>query len=330
MNLVDFSGGPIPRLEDIAIAITDPIREGPPDLIPGLLPRQGGLVIAGETNIGKSLMALEIVSSLITGKPLWGELEPAVQVKKIMYVLGEHNNEVIQRLALHTRLTFTEHVFILGPEQLLYDKWLVANGKPNLHSINKFRKWAEGCDLVVFDPFASFLVGEGAENDNIGARIALDSMGLIAQSAGACSLILAHQGKPVMDKFGVEQNRKTYAIRGASGIEDAATSIFYMGKASGESAAAQQAADGQIFSLTCRKYKGVAPAEYRLLRNPATLTHTLLGNRPFIEVKRIATQAKLGKLMVHIPDLTKERAIQILAVLSDCSERTIRRDLGLE
>lgn len=329
MNLVDFGAMPIPPLEDIAIAITDEIKEGPVDLIPGLLPRQGELVIAGETNVGKSLMALEIVSSLITGEKLWGELEPTTQVKKVLYVLGEHYNEVIQRLAQHTKLPFTDQVFLLGPEQLNYDKWLVSNGKPNLHSINKFRKWAEGVDLIVFDPFASFLIGEGAENDNIGARIALDSMSLIAQSSGASCLILAHQGKPMMDKHGIEQARKTYAIRGASGIEDAATNIFYMGKAKGESEAAQRAADGDIFALTCRKYKGIAPPEYRLLRDPGTLTHTLLGNRPFVEVKRIATQAKLGKLLSHIPNLNRDQAIQILAALQDCSERTIRRDLGL-
>lgn len=330
MNLVDFGAMPIPALEDIAISITDEIKEGPSDLIPGLLPRQGELVIAGETNVGKSLMALEICSSLITGDKLWGELEPAKKVGKILYVLGEHYNEVIQRLALHTKLPFTEEVYLLGPEQLNYDKWLVTNSKPNIHSINKFKKWAEGCDLIVFDPFASFMVGEGAENDNIGARLVLDSMSLVAQTAGASCLILAHQGKPMMDKFGNEQTRKTYAIRGASGIEDAATNIFYMGKAKGESEAAQRAADGEIFSLTCRKYKGVAPNEYRLLRDPDTLTHRLLGNRPFVEVKRIATQARLGKLLAHVPGIDRNQAILILAALQDCSERTIRRDLGLD
>lgn len=330
MNLVDFGAAPIPALEDIAISITDEIKEGPADLIPGLLPRQGELVIAGETNCGKSLMALEICSSLITGDKLWGELEPTKKVGKILYVLAEHYNEVIQRLALHTRLPFTDQVFLLGPEQLNYDRWIVANSKPNIHAINKFKRWAEDCDLIVFDPFASFMVGEGAENDNIGARLALDSMSLVAQSAGASCIILAHQGKPVLDRQGSEQTRKTYAIRGASGIEDAATNIFYMGKAKGESEAAQRAADGEIYSLTCRKYKGIAPPEYRLLRDPDTLTHRLLGNRPFVEVKRIATQARLGKLLAHVPGIDRNQAILILAALQDCSERTIRRDLGLD
>lgn len=329
MNLIDFGASPIPALEDIAVAITAPIEDGPADLIPGLLPRQGELVIAGETNCGKSLTALEIVSSLTSGSKLWGELEPAQTVSKVLYILGEHYLEVIQRLALHTKLPFTDKVLLLGPEQLGYDKWLVANGKPNIHAIDKFKRWAEGCDLVVFDPFGSFLTGENAENDNVGARLVLDSMSLIAQTAGASCIVLAHQGKPMMDQHGKEQTRKTYAIRGASGIEDAATNIFYMGKARGESEAAQKASDGEIFSLTCRKYKGVAPAEYRLLRDPSTLTHTLLGNRPFVEVKRLATLGKLGKLTAMMPDLTRDQAIRVLAALSDCSPRTIQRDLGM-
>ena len=328
MNLVDYGASPIPALEDIAIRLTDSIKEGPADLIPGLLPRQGELCIAGETNVGKSLMALEICSSLITEMPLWGELVPTQKVRKILYVLGEHYNEVIQRLALHTGLPFSDQIFLLGPDQLNYDKWLVTSAQPNLHAINKFKRWAEGVDLIVFDPFASFLCGEGAENDNIGARLALDSMNLIAQSVGASCLILAHQGKPQMDPYGKEQVRKTYAIRGASGIEDAATNIFYMGRGKGESDAAQQAADRQIYDLTCRKYKGIAPDKYRLLRDPSRLTHTLLGNRPFVEVRKLAMEGDVSRLMFKL-GVDKAKAIEIVAAWRGCDERTVRHALGM-
>lgn len=330
MNLVPYGASPIPSLEEIAERFTDPVGDEPVDLIPGLVPRAGQVIIAGETNVGKSLTAIEIISSLVTGNKLWSELQPISKAKKVLYVLGEHYTDVIRRLWLHTKLPLTDDVFILGPEQLNYDRWLVQNGRPNLVAIDKFKRWSEGCDVLVFDPYSSFLFGEGAENDNIGARLTLDTMSLIAQTAGASSIVLAHQGKPVMDQFGKEQSRKTYAIRGASGIEDAATNIFYMGKAKGESEAAQRASEGEIYSLTCRKYKGIAPPEYRLLRDPDTLTHRLLGNRPFVEMKRIVTQGKLGKLLAHVPGIDRNLAIQILAALQDCSEKTIRRDLGLD
>lgn len=329
MNLVPYGSMMIPSLEDIAERFTDPVGDEPVDIIPGLVPKSGQVIIAGETNVGKSLMAIEIISSLVTGEKLWNEIEPVGRAKKVLYVLGEHYTDVVRRLWLHTKLPLTDEVFLIGPEQLNYDKWLVTNGRPNLHAIDKFKKWAEGMDVIVWDPFASFMTGEGAENDNIGARLVLDSMSLISQGAGASCIVLAHQGKPIMGKDGVEQSRKSYAIRGASGIEDAATNIFYMGRSKTESGSAITAADGELFTLSCRKYKGIAPPEYRLLRDPGTLTHTLLGNRPYTELKRIVIQGKLGKLMAAIPSLTTGQAIEILAAMSDSSIRTVKRDLGM-
>lgn len=319
----------IPPLDQIGIKITDPVTEGPPDIIEGLLPKRGQLVIAGETNIGKSLTALEITSSFVTGKPLWGELVPTAKANRVLYVLGEHYDEVIRRLWQKTELPMTDQVFILGPEQLGYDKWLVSSGKPNLMAVNKFIRWAEGCDLIIFDPFSAFMIGgDGIENDNIQARLVLDTMSLIAQSANASCLVLAHQGKPMMDKTGNEHQRKSYAIRGASSIEDAATNIFYLSRATGESAAAGAAGGEKVFELICRKYKGEAPERYRMLRDSARLTHTLLGNRPFIEVQKIATQAKIARLMSALPELSLSETIKIVAATEGTSESTIRRYLS--
>ena len=155
---------PIPTLEQIGVRLNAPVPEGPPDILAGLLPRQGQLVIAGETNVGKTLVALEMVSTLVTGKPLWGSLQPSGGAGKVLYFLGEHYNAVVQRLWQKTQLPVTDNVFIVGPEQLNYDKYLVIGGKPNVTAINKFRRWAEGVDLIVFDPLSSFISGVDAAN----------------------------------------------------------------------------------------------------------------------------------------------------------------------
>lgn len=329
-DLIPPTPSPYPRLEDIAEPITAPIVPGPPDLIPGLLPTRGQLVIAGVTDVGKTLVALEICSSLVTGNPLWGHLQPTRKVSKIVYVLGEHYNDVLKRLWRKTELPMSSEVWLLGPEALGADKWLVAQGKQSLVSIQKFRRWMDGADLVVFDPFSAFVTGVDAENDNLQMRLVLDSMSLIAQSAGASCLVLAHQGKPSLDHTtGKERHRKSYAIRGASAIEDAATNIFYMGRAEGDSEAAQKATDQKIIELTRRKYKGEAPERYRLIRDSNTLCHTLLGNRPFVEVQKIAAQAKVAKYQAAFPDLPFTDCIKAVAVLQDVSETTIRRYLGL-
>lgn len=258
--------GPIPSLEELAVPITGPIHEGPPDLINGFLPKAGQLVIAGETNVGKSLIALEVCSSLTTGRPLWGDkrLTPTETVHKIVYLLGEHYNEIIQRLWRKTGLPMSENVWLLGPQQLAGDKWLISSGKANQSALEKFKKWTEGAGLIVFDPLAAFVAGVDVENDNTQMRAVLDQMSLIAGYSGAASLILAHQGKPMQDKFGGEHSRKKYAIRGASAIEDAATNIFYMNHIVGT----------RVYQIVNRKYKGTAPDVYELLRNEETLTHT--------------------------------------------------------
>lgn len=327
--MIDFTpAGPIPSLEEIGIRINAPIEQGPADIIPGFLPRRGQLVIAGETEVGKSLVALETVSCLVTGEPLWGELSPTLQAKKVLYVLGEHYPEVIQRLVLKTQLRMTDSVFLLGPEQLQYDKWLVANGRPNLQAISKFKKWAEGCDLIVFDPFSAFVSGVDVENDNITMRLVLDTMSLIAQTSGASCIVLAHKGKPMMDARGQEHARKSYGIRGASAIEDAATNIFYMERVEGE--VAQKAADGMLFDMKMRKFKGEAPSNYRMLRNPSNLTHTLLGNRAFSEVQKIAAQGDVARLLAYNEGLGYREAIRLASAVRGISETTMKRHLGIK
>ena len=313
----------IPSLAEVAVSITAPIEPGPADIIPGLLPRRGQLVIAGETNVGKSLLALEIASCLSTGEPLWGELEPAFRAKRILYVLGEHYREVIQRLWQHTRLPMSSEVYIIGPEELMYDKWLVSRGQPNVLAVKKFQRWCEKVDLIIFDPLASFVNGFDTENDNIAMRLVLDTMSLIAQTTGAACLVLAHQGKPTVDFTGREHSRKSYAIRGASAIEDAATNIFYMGKSDtgGKSAS--------VYELKCRKYKGLAPDEYRLLRDPATLRHTLLGHKPLSDVLRSETQAKVSRIQIGSPMIDFRTAVKLVADMEGVALDTMYRRLGI-
>ena len=317
-----------PEWDKIGEPITAPIKPGPPDIIPGLLPRQGQLVIAGETDIGKSLVALEICSSLVTGKPLWGQLNPTIKAKRILYVLGEHYNEVIKKLYRKTELEMTDDVHLYGPEDLKSNKWLVQNGKQNLEGIQQLVGAASGCDLVVFDPLAAFFVGVDAENDNPGMRVVLDTLGAISQDVGASCLILAHQGKPTMGKDGQEYSRTKYAIRGASSVEDAATNIFYMGHLQGNSGAASGADASRLFTIKKRKYKGEAPDEYRLLRHRDNLTHTILGDRPFIETRKIETQAKVARLQAKFPEKSMKEIISIVSTTDGFHENTIRNYLG--
>lgn len=315
-------------LKDVGEPITSPIKPGEPDLIPGLLPKRGQCLIAGETNIGKSLVALEICSSLITGAPLWGEIHPTEKIGRIVYILGEHYPDIIKGLHRKTQLPMTDNVWLIGPEGLKQDKWLVQNGKQNLEAVQKLVKWCSGADLIVFDPLAAFFVGTDSENDNPGMRVVLDTMSIVTQTVGASCLILAHQGKPQMGKDGQEYARTKYAVRGASAVEDAATNIFYMGALTGGSSAASSSESGRLYSIRKRKYKGDAPDEYRLLRDRDKLTHTILGNRPFIEARKVEVQGKFGRLQAAYPDMKSKEVFKLLAIIEGVHENTIRNYLG--
>lgn len=307
----------LPPLSEVAELLSSPIEEGEPDLIPGLLPRTGQLVIAGETNVGKSLVALEIVSCLTTGKPLWGELKPLSQAKKVLYILGEHHNDVIKRLWQTTQLEDGGVTHLIGPQSMGFDKSLVAKGQLNPNAINKMSEWASGADLVIFDPLAAFIIGQDVENDNNLMRMLIDAMGLVTQNANCASLILAHQGKPMMDRFGKEHRRKNYATRGASAIEDAATNIFYM---------AEESAKDNFYSLNLRKYKGVAPEKFALYRNPHTLTHTMLNSaRPSSEARKVETQIAVMKMKRSYPDLPNATLYHMVSLVLGVSERTVFR-----
>lgn len=323
-----YHTGPIPPLSEVAVPLISPVMVGPPDIIPGLLPRAGTLVVAGETNCGKSLLALETVSALTTTGLLWGELKPEKQLKKVLYILGEHHLETIQLLWRHTKLPMSEEVMLLGPEKIGYNRWLVISGKPNTVAIDKFKRWAEGMDLLVWDPLSAFVCGDGAENDNIGMRVLLDTISMISQSAGAACMVLAHQGKPMMDTFGKEVRRQTYAIRGASGLEDSATHIFYMGRASNQTIETETG--GQVFELVNRKYKGIAPPKHTLLRNKETLTHTLIGDKPFEAVRKMDLRAKMFRIQEANPQMNQDTILGLIANMEGKSKDTIRRWLGLQ
>ena len=318
---------PVPSLEELATRLLDPIPEGPEELIPGLIPRNQEVLISGQTNIGKSLSALEIVSSLVTGLPLWGALQPMSLISKVLYVLGEHHIEVIQKLHRKTELPMTEKVYILGPQELGFDKWLVSQGRPNLLAVEKFKRWGEGCDFIVFDPLSAFCTGVDTENDNIQMRLVLDTISLIAQSSGASYLVLAHQGKPMMDQFGREQTRKTYATRGASATEDAATNVFYLGKSDGPIMGV--ARESMVLDLVCRKFKGETPPDRKLLRDPKTLTHTVLGNNAYKEVQKFDYNAKLARIQVENPNFDFRTALRILASVEGIPVETLKKRIGL-
>lgn len=276
-------------------------------------------MIAGETEVGKSLLALEISASVLTGAPLWGALAVSERLTRVLYILGEHDVDTLRGLWATTGLTVPANMLaVIGPDTFSAHH-VIADGAPHSETIQRIKGWIQGAGLVVFDPLAAFIRGAGAENDNTQMRLLVDTLTHTARDEGAACLILSHLGKPMMIA-GKPVPRGRYATRGASATEDAATSLFYLEHTEGPHR------DAAVFRLKKRKYKGDAPDYYYLVRDPATLRHTLLtGPRPHVEARRTVFRERLKRLRAHQPTSGPTECIDLLAAIDGISRRTAFR-----
>lgn len=305
--------------------VYDPLPEYVPELIPGLLPESGVTGIVGETETGKSLVACEIASSLLTGNPLWGHIEPSRTIGKVVYILGEHTCSTLQGLFHRTKLPHAGDFRIIGPEHLHPYKALVAAGIQQMAAVDRLLKWTEGAGLVIFDPIAGFVQGENSEQDNAVMRTLIDTMSLIAQSNKAACLVLSHMGKAKMDEQGLEIRRQSYATRGASAQEDAMVSVFYLRKSSIVKTAKER------FDLSIRKFKGNPSHDvFRLERDPETQRNTLLNPKAArksypSEAERTALRDKIQRVRENNPGYSWNTASKVVADSEGLPEGTVRR-----
>ena len=310
-----------PPLDEVSASIYDDLPAEPPDLIPGVLPSSGTAGIVGETNVGKSLLALEIASSLVTGSPLWGMIEPNKTVSKVVYFLGEHTKRTIQELYHITELPKEGNIRLIGPEDLAkgLGKGVVINGILQQKVIDWFSELAKDAGLVIFDPLSAFVQGHDAENDNTIMRTLVGSLSLVGERNGESTLILAHMGKPRIDQNGQAHQRTSYAMRGASAQEDALTHVFYFRR---NTMVDQQQA---TYELTSRKFKGQSDrGKIHLLRDPKTYRHSFLnGDRPVVQAKKINTVNRMAQLAMEHPEWTKTDLVDKIASEQRIGSRTV-------
>ena len=297
--------------------IYDALPTETPELIPGLIPESGTAGIVGETDTGKSLIACEIGSSLLTGEPLWGSIHPARTIDKVVYILGEHTCQTIQGLFHRTQLPHAGKFHLIGPEHLHPYKALSIGGVAQPIAIDRLLKWTEGAGLIVFDPLGGFAQGLNAENDSASMRTLIDSMSLVATKNGAACLVLSHMGKPLMNTEGQEVRRTSYAMRGSSAQEDALTHVFYLRKAI---SVKQQAQNEERFDLSIRKFKGNPSNEvYRLLRDPDTKRNTLINAKPakhggYPDRKEVEEyRRKIQRILENNPGFEPDTALKMVA-----------------
>lgn len=205
------------------------ILKRPPVLINGVLPGEGGMILGGESEIGKSLIRTEISVLLACGLDIYGMKTPSVQTV-IQFQSENSNSEEKERLSrvmrghgidsVHNRIFWAE----MGWERSLLNKKFREDAIDQIKGV--------GATVVFWDPLISFLPSNISENNNVGMRAVLDQITKINRKCQCASVVIHHFSQPASDPK--DEVPLRYRLRGASSIRDWADTIVVL-QATGQS-----------------------------------------------------------------------------------------------
>lgn len=189
--------------------------ERPPEIIAkGVFMEASGLILTGESGVGKSLLSLEIAVKLSKGLPLWGY--DVDKPRKILFIQKENPDYTVQtRLRRIMRGLSVNHV----PNIQLVDRKFRAD-IGNSRDLQKITDLItkSGADIIILDPLSSY--HHANENDNMAMRRVLDNLTDISAATNCAWIIVHHEGKPSEDRQG------KWRFRGASSIRDWADTMI--------------------------------------------------------------------------------------------------------
>ncbi len=192
----------------------------------GILPREGGIILAGRSGVGKSIMSTEMALDLAFGNPIFGSF--GVSSPQTVLVIQTENNEAL----VHQRLTAMTKVRGI-PRGMIHfrranERMDLTDGKTRQEVINLVRK--ARATVMILDPLSQF--HQGNENDNTFMRYVLDQVTVISRETHCAAIVVHHFGKP---KEGADKDDTRHQIRGASGILDWADTVISLTPKSHES-----------------------------------------------------------------------------------------------
>ena len=190
-------------------------------------------VVASPGGAGKSLFAVGLIASLVTGVPIFPAFQP-VGRQNVLYLSGEDDEcEVRRRLAAYSDAHFRseEYLHRAVQERLHlvagYSRQFIVQTanqgyteSPYYESILAEVKRKRPA-LIIIDTLRKHL-GPYSENDNAIVGHLLELCARLARTAHAAVLVLHHSNKGAADQ---EQSRQQDA-RGASAVIDEARSAF--------------------------------------------------------------------------------------------------------
>lgn len=233
--------------------------ESEPQVIKGLLPRGGGLILAAESGMGKSLILLDWAFSLATGEKIWGRFE-ILGPLNILILQTENSFSILQeRLkAMAHQSAIPENIFICGENEDL--KIADERGCPRHGTVSRIISAIRlaKAGIVMWDPLISFHTTD--ENDNSKMRAVLEVISYINKKAGASAIIAHHFGKG----WSTDEGQRT---RGASAIKDWADTLVTLGQVRNST---------NLFRMSFRKIRSGVPLEDITLKRGEDFRHEIV------------------------------------------------------
>ena len=273
----------------------------------GILPEGGGLILAGESEAGKSMLSMEISLHLAMGRQVFeGRLLVPKQRRILVLQVENPEPQVQQRLTrmldgLGTSVDDLGDSIAFADPQTNYDLMqpeCVANIAEIVRQCS--------ADVIVADPLSSFHYLE--ENDNSRMRTALDNITHISRETGCAAIVIHHYGKP-------QQGRDdSYRLRGASSIKDWADSVISVTRKKHE--------DKQLVELRFDKVRhGPKPKPILLERNANFISMVT-------EEEMMISPKEVRDILIHELGGEAETKFQLIKALRDgydCCENTAKK-----
>ncbi len=193
-----------------------------PDILGrGILPAGGGMIIAGDTNVGKSLVRVEWTLLLALGLPIYDMETPEPQR---IIVFQDENPNSSEQYRMRKLMQGLNIDGLPRPERIHYAR----RARGIIPSIENDRYWKSarqqildvGATLAFWDPLSSY--HSKNENWNSEMRRVMDRFTYLNRECNCSSLIVHHFGKPDPNNpVGLK-----YRMRGARAIQDWADTVM--------------------------------------------------------------------------------------------------------
>jgi KaiC/GvpD/RAD55 family RecA-like ATPase len=273
----------------------------------GILPAGGGLLLAGESGAGKSLIRTELAIHLVMGWDFLGmEIPKARQVLVIQFenTLRTEQYRLKQMLTGMGISNFPDALSFSKPDMRL-DLKTQRDRRTALEIVR-----AANVDVIIWDPLTS--LHSVNENDNVLIRNVLDSITEINRKADVTSILIHHFGKPH------EGQDNAHRTRGASSIRDWADTLITITRKPHE-----QRTLRKLDFIKVRN--GPEPKPLLLKRDDDYFIHTVA------EEDVLCPPTKVAQILERLGGRVEGKMNLKEAIMEEvkCGEKTARNAIGL-